>query len=135
MNSEVGRMPDSFDRNIWLGSFRDGLIRARDAVWARDHESAEAERRALRAVAAHPAFAELGPAADAVPRGKWLTTRIVRAVTALLADLPPTASVDSGRAADKAVFLWARTSLSASSRAAAPCPARGEPADAVRARG
>jgi tetratricopeptide (TPR) repeat protein len=105
-------MVDRFSEKIWQERFRDGLTAVRDAIWAGDHASAdearEEERRALREVAAHPAFAGLGPGIEPTARGRWITARTAKAVRTLAAQLPPTAATAVGQPADKAVLLWDR---------------------------
>jgi tetratricopeptide (TPR) repeat protein len=105
-------MVDPFTQELWEERFRDGLTAVRDAIWAGDHvsvdEARQEERRALREVAAHPAFAGLGPAIEATARGRWITARTAKAVRTLAAQLPPTAVTAVGQPADKAVLLWDR---------------------------
>jgi tetratricopeptide (TPR) repeat protein len=97
---------DAFSDILWSKRFRGGLLAVRDAVYARDHSTPEAERRALRAVADHPAFDGLGLTGDRLARGTWITQRVVGALDTLRAQLPPTAATAAGKPADKAVLLW-----------------------------
>ncbi|WP_369258827.1 tetratricopeptide repeat protein [Streptomyces sp. R35] len=99
-----------FSQDVWFkeGGFLDALLLVREVMRARAQGDAAQERRALRDVAAHAAFAGAGPAAEAVARGKWITERVLSAVGRLRDGLPALATEPEGESADKVVVLWER---------------------------
>ncbi|MBV9450305.1 MAG: tetratricopeptide repeat protein [Streptosporangiaceae bacterium] len=105
---KVGGSPvvDAFSQEVWE-RFRGGLLAVRDVMRARDHSMPDEERKALRAVAGHPAFGGLGLTGDGLARGKWIVQRTATALDVLRGQLPPAAATAAGSPADKAVLLWA----------------------------